>query len=154
MQAASTIVTENIVNMYARRLGNSADYIWLYNQDIEPQLFTMSLAVGTGGAPTYMPPGGLSDAPYGRLLGRPAFPHESCATLGTQGDIALVNPSEYVMVDRAPQSASSIHVQFTTDETTFRFVYRVDGQPKLASAITPANGSNTQSPFVVLDTRS
>ena len=48
------------------------------------------------------------------------------------------------------ESASSIHVQFLTDETTFRFVYRFDGGPMWSSTLTPFKGSNTQSPFVVL----
>lgn len=152
-QAAATVVTENIVKMYSRRLGNSSDFIWLYNQDIEPQLFTMSLDVGTGGMPVYMPPGGLADAPYARIMGRPAFSHEACATLGSAGDIALVNPSEYMLIEREVESASSIHVQFTTDETAFRFVLRVDGQPTMASAITPANSTKTQSAFVRLAAR-
>ena len=52
------------------------------------------------------------------------------------------------------ESASSIHVKFTTDETAFRFVMRVDGQPTWNAALTPSNGSNTQSPFITLDTRS
>ena len=152
-QAADTVVTENIVKMYSRRLGNSTDFIWLYNQDIEPQLFTMSLDVGTGGMPVFMPPGGLADTPYARIMGRPAFSHEACATLGDAGDIALVNPAEYMLIDREVASASSIHVQFTTDETAFRFVLRVDGQPTMASAITPANSTQTQSAFVRLAAR-
>jgi hypothetical protein len=58
------------------------------------------------------------------------------------------------MIDKGGvQSASSIHVQFVTDQTVFRFVYRVDGQPKWDSALTPLNGTNTVSPFVALATR-
>ena len=45
--------------------------------------------------------------------------------------------------------------QFLTDETVFRFVYRCDGQPAIASALTPYKGTgNTLSPFVALATRS
>ena len=51
-QVASTILTENIVKMWSRMYGKSrANAVWFINQDIEPQLFTMSLAVGTGGVP-------------------------------------------------------------------------------------------------------
>ena len=41
----------------------------------------------------------------------------------------------------------------TTDETAFRFILRVDGQPLWNSAVTPANGTNTISPFISLATR-
>lgn len=156
-QAATTIVAENIIKMWARRFGpNSGNYVWLINQDIEPQLYTMNLAVGTGGIPVYMPAGGLSGTPYGTLFGRQVIPCEQCATLGAAGDIILADLSQYVMIDKGGiQSASSIHVKFTTDETAFRFVYRCDGQPLWASALTPYKGSgNTQSPFVVIATRS
>jgi hypothetical protein len=44
----------------------------------------------------------------------------------------------------------SIHVQFLTDQTAFRFIARYDGQTALASAITPYKGTATYSPFVTL----
>lgn len=158
-QAAATVVSENIVKMYSRRFaGQTQNYAWYYNQNIEPQLFTMSLAVGTGGVPIYMPPGGLSDAPYGRLMGLPAIAIEQCATLGTQGDIILANfANGYVMAEKGGiRSDMSIHVRFVYDESVFRFVLRVDGQPVRASALTPYKGGagSTQSHFIVLDTRS
>ena len=154
-QPANTILYENIVNMwsrmYARSRGNA---VWLINQDIEPQLFTMSLAVGVGGVPVYMPAGGASASPYGQLMGRPVIPIEQASSLGTVGDITLADMSQYMMIDKGGvQTASSIHVRFVNDEQTFRFVYRCDGQPIWNAALTPANGTNTLSPFVQLETR-
>lgn len=155
-QAATTIVAENIIKMWARMWGASRkNAVWFINQDIEPQLYTMSLAVGTGGIPVYMPAGGLSGQPYGTLMGRPVTPIEQCATLGTVGDIILADLSQYILIEKGGiQAASSIHVQFTTDETAFRFVMRVNGQSIWNSALTPYKGSNTQSPFIALATRS
>lgn len=152
-QGASTIVAENIIKMWASRFGpNSGNYVWLINQNIEPQLYTMGLAVGAGGISVYMPAGGLSDAPYGKLFARPVIPCEQCATLGTAGDIILADLSQYVMIDKGSmQSASSIHVNFQTDQTAFRFVYRCDGQPMWSTYLTPYKGTTSyQSPFVVL----
>lgn len=149
----ATVSHEDIVNMYARMWAKSrANAIWVYNQDVEPQLFTMGLTVGAGGTPSFMPPGGLSGSPYATLLGRPAIPMEQCSTLGTLGDIAFIDPSQYIAIDKGGmQSASSIHVQFLTDQTAFRFVYRFDGQPSWVAPLTPATGSaNTLSPFVFL----
>lgn len=151
-QGAATLQTENIVNMYSRAL-NRRNAVWLHNQDIEPQLYQFGIQVGVGGSAIYMPPGGLSASPYSTLLGRPMIEVEQAATLGTVGDIVLADLSEYLLIDKPMQSAMSIHVEFTSDQTVFRFVYRVDGQPAWNSPLTPANGSATRSPFVSLATR-
>jgi len=49
----------------------------------------------------------------------------------------------------------SIHVKFDYDESVFRFVLRVDGQPVRASALTPYKGGSgaTLSHFVTLAAR-
>lgn len=154
-QAADTVVAENVINMWARLWAPSKrNAIWLVSQDVEPQLMQMSLAVGTGGMLVYMPPGGLSGAPYGTMLGRPVFVHESCDNVGDAGDIWLVDPTQYQGIEKGGiQSASSIHVRFLEGESVFRFIYRVDGQPVWNSALTPANGGNTVSPYVYLAER-
>ena len=156
-QAATTLVYENVLKMWSRLWARSRpNAVWLINQDVEPELYTMALNVGTGGAPVYLPAAGASAAPYATLFGRPVIPVEYCATLGTSGDIILADFSQYALADKGGiQSAMSMHVNFLYDETVFRFVYRVDGQPLWNAALTPATGStNTLSPFVVLDTRS
>jgi len=156
-QAATTLLAENVIKIWGRRwVGRgSANYVWLVNQDVEQQLHQMSLPVGTGGALVYMPPGGLSQSPYGSLYGRPVIPVEYMPTLGTAGDILLADLSQYQAIDKGGiMGASSIHVRFINDETTFRFVYRYDGEPKWDSALTPFNGTNTVSPFVTVATRS
>jgi len=157
-QAAATIVKENIDKMWSRMwprgLPNS---MWAINQTCYPQLFSMSQAVGTGGIPVYLPPGGLSQSPYGTLMGRPVVPIEQCQAVGTKGDIYFCDWSQYLFADKgAMQTASSIHVRFVYDESVFRFVYRADGQPAWQTALTPYKGgaTATSGPFVALDTRS
>lgn len=162
-QLAATIVYENIVKMYARHystlvtyVGEPASYpkVWLINQDTIPQLFTMGLTVGVGGAPVFVPANGAAGQPYNMLLGLPILPVEYMATLGTVGDIVLADLSEYQMIEKGGiKSDFSIHVRFIYDESVFRFVYRVDGQPKWNSALTPFSGTNTVSPFVALAAR-
>ena len=93
-QAAATVVYENVLKMWSRahaRSRMSPNMIWAINQDIEPQLNSMTAPVGTGGVPVYLPPGGLSESPYGTLMGKPVVPTEFNATLGTVGDIMLVD---------------------------------------------------------------
>ena len=154
-QDADTIVFENISKMWSRLIARSRpDAIWVINQDCEPQLNTMSIAVGTGGVPVYMPAGGAAASPYSTLMGRPVVPIEQCATLGDTGDIMLCDFSQYLAIDKGGmQNDVSIHVRFIYDESVFRFVYRFDGEPVLASAITPFKGTNTLSHFVKLNAR-
>lgn len=153
-QAAATLVAENVINMWARRWVGSTDYVWLINQDVLPQLIQMALAVGTGGMLVYMPPGGLSAAPYATLNGIPILELEYCSTIGTVGDIILFSPRGYQMIDKGGiQSASSIHVRFIFDEQVFRFVMRLDGKPLHEEVLTPFQGTNTISPFVTVETR-
>jgi HK97 family phage major capsid protein len=153
-QTAATIVTENIFKMWARMHPRSkSNSVWYINTDVTPQLYALSLSVGTGGMPMYMAPGALPNSPSGALLGRPVVETEFNATLGTVGDIVLADMSQYIMIDRDVQAASSIHVQFLTDQVAYRFVYRADGQPKISTPLTPYKGSNTLSPFIALATR-
>jgi HK97 family phage major capsid protein len=153
-QAAATIVTQNILNMWKRmHPASKGKSVWFINTDTTSQIYAMSMAVGTGGMPMFMMPGSLPNSPAGTLMGRPVVETEYNATLGTTGDIVLADMSQYAMIDRDITAASSIHVQFLTDQTAFRFVYRCDGQPKIAAPLTPFHGSNTLSPFVCLNTR-
>ena len=155
--SGATVSTPDVLNMWARCWGKSRqNAIWIINQDVEPKLYPLTLGSGTAVQLLYTPPGTRDNAgQYGLLLGRPVIPVEYCATLGTPGDIILADFSQYVMSDKgAPQAASSIHVRFLNDETTFRFTYRVDGQPVWKKPLTPKNGSNTYSPFISLATRS
>lgn len=149
-QPATTLVPENVVKMWARRLGEP---VWFLNQTVETQLLLMTLQRGTTMWPVYMPPGGLADAPYGRILGRPAITTEHCQALGTQGDIILADMKAYAVGMKGEvDSAVSIHLRFNYNETAFRLVFEVDGQPWVASELTPEHG-DTRSPFVALAAR-
>ncbi|KKM01758.1 hypothetical protein LCGC14_1791240 [marine sediment metagenome] len=155
-QSAVTIEYENVLKMWSRMWASSrGNAAWFINQDTEPQLNSMTLVVGTGGVPVYLPAGGVSGSPFATLFGRPVIPIEQCATLGTVGDIIFADMSQYLWGTRGGMNtASSIHVQFTTDEEAFRTTWRNDGQPWWNSALTPFTGSsNTLSPFVALATR-
>lgn len=155
-QAASTFLAENALAMWSHlHPAFRANAVWLINPDVEPQLFKMSLSVGTGGALVYMPPGGLADSPYARLMGRPVIPVEHCQTLGTVGDVVLGDFRQYLLAQKAGiRAAQSMHVRFLYDEMTYRFTWRLDGQPKFASVLTPAHGTNYLAAFVTLASRS
>ncbi len=155
-QVAATIVPANIVKMWSRLwAGCRANAVWLINQDTEPQLNLMSFGLGTAGVMMYLPPGGLSAAPYATLMGRPVLAVEQCETLGTAGDIILTDLQQYVTASNGggPVMQSSMHLYFDTDQMAFRVTYRIDGAPWWASAITPYKGTATQSCIVTLATR-
>lgn len=155
-QTADTVVYENIVKMWARllpRSKSSAGTAWFVNPDVMPQLDTLVLTAGTAGIPPRFV--NYNDQGVMTIKGKPVFETEFNSTVGDVGDILLGDMSEYLMWQHSAgvQEAVSIHVQFLTDETVFRLVMRLDGQPSLNSALTPYKGSNTQSPFVTLAER-
>lgn len=150
-QAAKSIMAENIGNMWARFPASSrANAVWLVNQQLEGKLMFMKI----GDQPIYVPAGGLSGAPYATLLGAPVIPFEQGSALGDQGDIQLVDLSQYLMIDKGGiQGAQSMHVRFLQDEMVFRFIYRADGQPIWDKPVTPFKGDDTISPFITLAAR-
>jgi HK97 family phage major capsid protein len=157
-QAADTVIYENIVKMWSRLFpGSQTNAVWLINQNVFPQLATMSLSVGTGGGPVWLPAGGASASPFSTLMGRPVMPIEQCPSIGDVGDIVLADFSNgYILAEKGGiESNMSIHVRFIYDESIFRFVIRLDGQPVRASALTPYKGGATftQSHFVALAAR-
>ena len=154
-QPSATLVFENLSKMWSRMWAPSrANAVWLINQDVEPQLFGLALNVGTGGMPAYLPPGGLSDKPYGTLFGRPVVPTEFNAALGTVGDVLLVDLKQmYSLRKGETQQESSIHIRFDYAETAFRVVFRADARSLWLSALTPYKGSATKSPYIAIETR-
>lgn len=154
-QAADTFLYENAANMWARMPARSrSSAVWFYNQELEPQLNAMYLAIGTGGVPVFLPAGGISGTPFSTLFGRPAIPIEQASAPGDVGDIILADMSAYWAIEKGgPSQALSEHVAFTTGEVAVRTMYRVDAQPQWKSSLTPYKGSNAISPFVALAAR-
>jgi HK97 family phage major capsid protein len=154
-QDAATVNPFNIVNMWSRLWAPCRqNAVWLIHQDVEPQLHTMTIGSGGPQIVAYLPPGGLSAAPFATLMGRPVIPVEWCATLGTVGDIVLADLRHYVTATRGMlESNMSIHLRFDYDESVFRFIFRLDGAPWWTAPLTPYKGSDTQSCFVTLATR-
>ena len=164
-QVADTIVGNNVIKMYSRMYAPSRrNAVWLYNQDIEPQLYKLSVpgtddtgnAVTGWGGLIYMPPGGLSGNPYGTIFGRPAIPTQACETLGDVGDLIFVDLKQYLVVLKSgpnPRTDVSMHLWFDQDLVAFKFVLRVGGIPWWSTTAAARDGSATYSPYVVLEAR-
>jgi len=153
-QAATELLAQNVWNMWTRMLPGSGNRtVWLANPTIKPELYSMGVAIGAGGSSIYMPTGGISQSPFDTLMGRPIVWTEHCPVLGTVGDLILADLQYYIIGDRKRlEVAISPHIRFVSDETAWRFVTRVDGQPYFSEPFTPKRG-DTLSPFVALETR-
>jgi len=117
--------------------------VWVGNKGILPYLMNLGSTVLTWAmiAGQRVPTG---------LFGIPLYFTEHQAALGSVGDIGLYDLDKYVIGDRKGLKIDrSVEYRFNTDETTWRFVKRVDGQPLQDTAFTPKRGS-TQSPYVCL----
>lgn len=157
-QAADTLNVTNLAKMWGRLpVQSRRNAVWIMHPDAEAVLPLMTLS----NQPIYLPPGGVSGAMYGSLWGRPVIPHQTAETLGDLGDVMLVDFTQYLSVTKTGngrdangmKSDVSIHLWFDQDMVAYRFTIRVAGQPWWASAIAQRDGSNTQSPFVVLEAR-
>lgn len=157
-QTAGTINTTNISKMYARMPASSRrSAVWLVNPDATAQLDLLTV----GQQPVYMPPGGIADAPYGRIKGRPVIEHQVCDIVGNLGDIMFVDLEQYMSLtkigggrdDNGMKTDVSMHLWFDQDLVAYKFTIRIGGQPWWSKATAPLNGSNKLSPFVTLAAR-
>lgn len=146
-QAAATITRANILKMRARGWRYS-EMVWLANHDTIPQLFGITLPGET------VPMFSQDAQGVDRLYGRPIFFTEFNESVGTVGDLLLVNWTQYLEGEYEPiQGASSMHVRFVEHEQAFKFWTRNAGAPWWRTVLTPNKGS-TLAPVVRLATRS
>lgn len=88
----------------------------------------------------------------GMLATRPVFVSDKTPALGTRGDVALLDPSLYVVGDRQEVTIDvSAHVNFFKNQATWRLTERVDGRPWFESPITLQDAATQVSPYVVLN---
>ncbi len=138
--------------MYERHT-HGPNSVWMISRRVLAQLFAMQTTNNT--MVTWIP--NLRDKPTMTLLGLPVIVSDLLPTLGTEGDVALVNGDFYAMgLRQALTVESSIHYKFVNDITTYRFVARAGGIPLPTSTYAYAidgsgNKVDEHSPFVVLD---
>jgi HK97 family phage major capsid protein len=75
--------------------------------------------------------------------------------LGDLGDIIFGDLSYYYMIRKAAgvKSATSIHLHFDKEITSFRFSLRLDGKCPYQAPVTTEFGSYSMSAFVQLEAR-
>lgn len=153
---ASHIGYDDIVQMYARMYPTSMrNARWVASIDTFPELAELSFTPAGGSTPVPVMLWQMNAVgkPELQVLGRPIEFTEKVGPLGSKSDLGLFDFSQYLIGDRRAMSLeSSNDYLFGTDNTAYRMLSRVDGQPWLRKAITPHNGSTkTLSPYVVLN---
>lgn len=152
-QAADTVVAMNIAKMYARMMASGmARAQWRVNQDVLPQLMTMTINDNLIWTP---PASGFTNAPGGVLLGRPVRFTEHAETVGDAGDVMFVDPKGYYSPRKrnGVKFDESIHLFFDYNVKSFRWTFRMGGQPHLSKPVSPNKGTATRSHFIQLAAR-
>lgn len=155
--AQTEILTfKNIARMYGRILPRSkANAVWVMHPDLAEELPFLTLPIGTGGVPVYLPPTGATGSPYATLYGKPIIETDHMAAVGSKGDIGLFDLKQYMLLRKGTvKQDMSIHVEFLTAQNCFRLQLRAGGAPKGKHAVKLKNSKVLRSPFIVLGDRS
>jgi len=155
-QGAGTFVGANAIKMQARAMPKGRErLVWLMHPDVEEQLPYLSIQSGEAAKFLWNPEGGLGNFDTQRVLNKPVLFEDSCSALGTKGDINLIDPYQYILLTKGTAKQDwSIHVEFLTDQSCFRMVFRCNGAPKVETPLTIKNSAKTRSPFITLADRS
>ena len=144
---AAVYETADITGMVSKLLPVSKGRaVWVCHPQTPPGLSTLDFGQGTVTFSTIT--GGQS----GTLYGLPVYESEFMSAPGTAFDLALIDWTYYLHGDRQQLTiAASEHVNFISDEMTWKVTTRMDGQPWLKNNIKLSDGANTTvSPFVYL----
>ncbi len=145
---ASAVALSDVADMlgflYPHSLGRA---YWLINQRVYAELLQMTAS----NAIFISPDQGATKAPPTSIFGIPLKVTEHCPYLNTAGDIMLIDPSYYIIVEKSGMVIStSEHYRFGNDQTCFKVTHRVDGQGLVDSGTTLKDGTHTIHPFVAL----
>lgn len=149
--AANNIRYADLVNMLESFLP-SGNGVWVAHQSVMSNLLQMQ-DQGGGAANTgsYIW-GSAADGVPARLLGYPIIFTEKLPRIGSAGDILLADWRYYLIGDRKAATVESTQFdRWRYDQTSWRMVHRVDGQPWLSTPLTLQDGTSQVSPFVILD---
>ena len=150
----------------ARQAGGTVGYIDLANMDENflPQgrgLWVISQSLKSDLRQVQDPAGNYVWQPNARdpipntIFGWPVIFTEKLPLAGTAGDILLIDPRYYLIGDRKATTIESTQYDYWRfDQTSWRVVHRVDGQPWLSTYLTMQDGTTTVSPFVMLGDKS
>ena len=142
------IAYADLVNMYeALYPGHSINTtLWSFNQSCMSNLMTVQDAVGH----YVWQPNAREGLPQ-TIFGVPVQFTEKQPRIGGVGDAVLADWRYYLIGDRQAVTVESTQFdRWRYDETSWRMVHRVDGQPWLSQPLTLQDGTTQVSPFVIL----
>ena len=144
--AAPTVV--DLINMLEAFYSQGGRGVWMIHQSAMSDIMQIS---GPAGNASYLFIQNARDGAPGSLFGMPVFWNEKLPRVGSAGDILLANWPYYLVGDRKRTTIESTNVErFQYDETSWRCVHRVAGQPWLSAPLYLYDGTSTISPFVIL----
>jgi HK97 family phage major capsid protein len=147
--AAGAISFDDLADMMEDFLptGNG---VWVITQSAMSELIQLN---GPAGNPSYIWQPNARDGVPGSILGFPVIWSEKVPLLGTSGDVVLADWRYYLIGDRQATTLETTEYDYWRyDQTSWRAVHRVDGQPWLSSPLTYQDGTTQVSPFVILGT--
>jgi HK97 family phage major capsid protein len=140
-------LTEMLMNFLPTAQG-----VWVISQSAMNEIITIN---GPAGNPSYVWHANAANGIPGTLLGFPVIWTEKLPVLGQPGDVLLADWSYYLLGDRQATTVESTQFdRWRYDETSWRMVHRVDGQPWLSAPLTYQDGATQVSPFVILGEKS
>lgn len=131
----------------------SANGVWVISQSAMSNLMLMN---GPTGNPSYLWGNATNGVP-GTLLGFPVVWTEKVPRISTTsvGDVGLYDFKYYLLGDRQATTIESTKFdRWRFDQTSWRGVHRVDGEPWLSTPLTYSDGTTQVSPFVILGAKS
>lgn len=157
-QDSGTVLAENIFKMLQRivpECWTNGDLVWIGHPSTLPQVSALTQGIGTGGSVNPLWHWRQGDERHNKLCGIDYIISDRCSDLGTEGDIILVDLKSVVITYKPAQKVTSAHVGalFLTDEELFRLTMRLNAQNILSQPITPAQGSDSLSTVITLETR-
>ena len=147
---ANQFKLQDIANMYSKVLPGYGPKTscWIVHPSVLAQLLQIA-STAAAGQNLFLT--SLQGRPQMQILGLDVCVSEKVPVLGTSNDVTLCDFQHYLIGDRQQiEIAYSEHVAFLTNQSVWRFVSRVGGQPWLRDKITLSDGVSTLSPFVGL----
>lgn len=145
---ANTVVYDDIAAMLERLLPRGGEAIWTYSPLLLSKLMKLKDEEGN-----LIWQNNAREGAPGVLLGKSAFPYEFASALGSRGDLCLLQPNPYYVVQRGSGpfiDVGMINTDFTQRQQRLMISMFDDGQPWLKSKFKLVNDVEV-SPFVVLD---
>jgi len=150
--AGNAVGYADLVNMYESLYpGHSANTtLWSFNQACVSNLMTVQDPAGN-----YVWQPNARECLPQTVFGLPVLFTEKQPRVGTAGDALLADWRYYLIGDRRAVTVESTKFdRWAYDETSWRMVHRVDGQPWLSAPLTLQDGTTQVSPFVILGDKS